>query len=116
MNWFYLSFASKTEFLGACVVEAADARDAVRVARERGINPGGEIFILPTPGNVQGPLPAYKLLTRAELGDAASLGELVDAGRLPPEDAAMVAEADHATIISEITIEAARRRWPGVLQ
>lgn len=88
--WYYLSFASKTEFLGACVVEAATPEDALTVTHERGINPGGEVMILPTPGNETPPFPKYKLLSKAQLGEGATLGELRAQGLAPPEDAVMI--------------------------
>jgi hypothetical protein len=90
VRWFYLSFADDEGFRGACVVEALDELDAVLVAHEHGINPGGEVMLLPTPGNVPGPLPTYRLLSRAELGEGKTLGELQDAGFVPPEDARFV--------------------------
>ncbi len=92
MPWFYLSFANATEFLGACVVEAVDPAYAPIVAHARGCNPGGEVLILQTPEDGPGPYEPYKLLTREELGDGATMGELITAGMIPPEDAAVICE------------------------
>ena len=86
MPWFYLSFASATEFLGACVVEATDSLDAPLVAHARGCNPGGEVLILPTPDNKPGHLEPYKLLSKAELGEGETLGELRDRGAIPRKE------------------------------
>jgi hypothetical protein len=96
MPWFYLSFASATDFIGACVVEAADERDAVTVSHVRRINPGGEVMILRSPDGTPGPHPTYKLLTREELGEGATLGELRDRGMIPPEDALIIPEDGEA--------------------
>jgi hypothetical protein len=86
MTWFYLSFASETGFLGACIVEAEDALNAVQVATACSLNPGGAVAILPTPGNVPGPHPTYTLLTREQLGeDPATLDDLREAGLAPPK-------------------------------
>lgn len=49
MTLFYISFASKTEFLGATIVEARDQRQAVEIAALIGVNPGGEAMILDVP-------------------------------------------------------------------
>jgi hypothetical protein len=112
MTWFYLSFASETGFLGACVVEAEDALNAVQVATACGINPGGEAMILPTPGNVPGPDPTYTLLTREQLGDGATLGELADVGLYPPRDAALLSESNNVMFVRNMTKEEFRRRYP----
>src|SRR5258708_3418459 len=47
----YISFATDEGFRGATVVEALSAEDALAVATQRGLNPGGEaaIFQAPTP-------------------------------------------------------------------
>lgn len=49
MTLFYISFATSTEFLGATVVEADGAEHALTVAKERGLNPGGEVAIIRVP-------------------------------------------------------------------
>jgi hypothetical protein len=93
MPWFYLSFVSPEDvFLGACVVEAPDSTFAPLVAHTHGCNPGGQALVLHTPDNTPGPLAPYKLLSKAELGDGMTLGELRDCGAIPPEDAAIVCE------------------------
>lgn len=45
MTYFYISFATAEEFLGATVVDGKDPEDAVREASRRGVNPGGEAAI-----------------------------------------------------------------------
>ena len=49
MSWFYISFATDEEFLGATVVEGGDAQDAFFEATLKGLNPGGEAAILEIP-------------------------------------------------------------------
>jgi len=49
MSYFYLSFATDAGFLGATVVEARDAEDAIAVATALGLNPGGEAAIFEVP-------------------------------------------------------------------
>ena len=44
MSLWYLSFATKTKFLGAHILEADDLIDAVRRAHAIGANPGGEVM------------------------------------------------------------------------
>lgn len=95
MGWFYLSFASRDQFLGACVVEAASAQEAPLIASARGINPGGQVLILSSDG--PGPLPPYRLFSRAALnqllGDGgATMGELLDRGFHLPADALVVTD------------------------
>lgn len=72
MTWWYLSFATKGAFLGAAVVEAGDAVNAVRRAHALGINPGDCSVAIMAMGE---PCPcpeAYRnrLLSRADLVDA----------------------------------------------
>jgi hypothetical protein len=92
-TWFYLSFADADRFLGACVVEAESAKEAPRVASAHGINPGGEVLIIPSPDGGPGPHPTYRLLSRSELGDGtASMGELRERGIVPPDDVLVVTD------------------------
>ena len=49
MTHWYISFATDAVFRGATVVEATDAEDAIKVASDRGLNPGGEAAILEIP-------------------------------------------------------------------
>jgi hypothetical protein len=49
MPWYYLSFADPnkpkgTQFLGAIVIEASDAKDAIWRTHLIGENPGGEVM------------------------------------------------------------------------
>ncbi len=93
MPWFYLSFASKEKFLGGCIVEARSAEEAPRVAAAHGINPGGEVLVIPSPEpDRPGPLPTYRLLSRAEMGDGSTMAGLRDEGMSPPDDALLVTD------------------------
>lgn len=79
MAWFYLSFATDTTFLGACVIKASDVLGAVEKATRLELNPGGEIMILPVDG--PGPFPPHQLMSKAEMqkcdpGGGKSLREL----------------------------------------
>jgi hypothetical protein len=53
MGTFYLSFADNSkptgsQWLGACVVEADDAKEAIEEAWRAGCNPGGEVLAFKT--------------------------------------------------------------------
>lgn len=48
-NLYYISFATKTEFLGATVVEGVSENNALEVATNNGLNPGGQAVILCVP-------------------------------------------------------------------
>lgn len=75
-SWFYLSFAREGRFVGACVVEAASAEDAPRVARERGIAPPGDDDVMVIPASGPGLLPPYRLWTGNALKAIAGLKEI----------------------------------------
>lgn len=49
MTYWYISFATDRGFRGATVVEALDAKKALKMANRRGLNPGGEAAILEVP-------------------------------------------------------------------
>jgi len=49
MTYWYISFATDRGFRGATVVEANDAKKALKAANRRGLNPGGEAAILEVP-------------------------------------------------------------------
>jgi hypothetical protein len=53
-GWFYLSFATDFEFLGAAVVRAQGLLTAVERASNLGISPGGDVVC-------QGPIPRKDL-------------------------------------------------------
>lgn len=87
-SWFYLSFARDGRFVGACVVEAASAEDAPRVAATHGIDArGGDIMVIPTTG--PGLLPPYRLWTGNALKAIAGLRELRREGA-PPRGAVVI--------------------------
>lgn len=48
MSYFYISFATPEDFLGATVIEAGSPHHAVIKASDDGLNPGGEaaVFLL----------------------------------------------------------------------
>ena len=57
MKTWWLSFADPyrprgSQFLGACIVDAESPRGAVARSRELGINPGGEVLIVPAPDGI----------------------------------------------------------------
>ncbi len=95
MSWFWLSFADTrlptgTQFLGGTIVQASDARAAVRVARDVGCNPGGGVqiqYVAPNqPLHVYAVLEKWRdrLLSREE--SATVGGELERAGCIPLTD------------------------------
>lgn len=49
MNLYYISFATETEFLGTTVVEGVSENNALEVATNNGLNPGGQAAILCVP-------------------------------------------------------------------
>lgn len=72
MAWYYMSFADGTrpkgrQFLGALYVEAPTSVQAIFIAHERKINPGGEVEILEVPAGFE-PLVGqqYRLLSAKE--------------------------------------------------
>ena len=48
-QWWYLSFADDSGFLGGCIVNALGPTDAVLQAHKMGINPGGEVLSILIP-------------------------------------------------------------------
>jgi hypothetical protein len=86
VQWWYLSFVKDEKFAGACVVQARGVASALQRSHALGINPGGEVMSFPV-GAEKGPLPADRLLSRAEMeafeGPGATVGELKDRGILP---------------------------------
>lgn len=71
MRYFYISFATGAGFLGATIVKADDAQDALVEASFRGLNPGGEAMIIEVPDRIEAE-PDFKMLfnrlaSRAEL-------------------------------------------------
>jgi hypothetical protein len=70
MRW-YLSFVDKVhgkdKFLGACIVEADNYREAIFQAWMLKINPGGEVAIKEVPEEAYYLFPINKLMDRQEL-------------------------------------------------
>jgi hypothetical protein len=71
-RWFWLSFCDGSlpagqQFLGACLVKGRGIITAVREARKRGCNPGGDVKAVEIPSHlVPPPKWANRLLTKAE--------------------------------------------------
>lgn len=67
MGQWYLSFAVDIGWLGACVVVAESAFEAITVSHLRGINPGGEVQLVDL-GEVKAPegFPLHTLITDRE--------------------------------------------------
>lgn len=84
MKLFYISFATDDGFLGATVIAARSATNALTVASAKGLNPGGVAAILPVPDNIpaagRAEMLSYhnRLVTKAELMSrgAVRLGDL----------------------------------------
>lgn len=57
MRDWYLSFATKDEFLGAAVVQADDIVGAHLAVTLLGINPGGEVLLVAVPDGKADALP-----------------------------------------------------------
>lgn len=75
-DYFYLSFADKTGFLGGCHVEATSAEEALEETWRLGINPGGQaVAVGPIPADevAASGLPVNKLMTREEMGECVGL-------------------------------------------
>jgi hypothetical protein len=84
-RWWWLSFATAEQFLGVAVVEAVTFEDAIRAARARGCNPGGEVQAQRLPGDHRiGPEYRNRLLSASDIDamrqswgeDANSMGDV----------------------------------------
>jgi hypothetical protein len=75
VTYFFISFATHDGFLGATIVRADDAQDALVEASFRGLNPGGEAMILEAPPEVED-APDFKIL----LNRLASKSEMIAHG------------------------------------
>jgi hypothetical protein len=69
MAYWYISFATDTDFLGATVVEATSANNALAVATLRGLNPGGEAAIMQIPAGGEND-PGRRIMTNRLVGRA----------------------------------------------
>lgn len=65
LKYWYLSFATDEDFLGACVIEARSFMHAVLESHRLKINPGGEVKGVAIPE--LGPLPINALLSKADI-------------------------------------------------
>ena len=63
-QWYYCSFATKKEFLGALIIQAHGVIECSIRARSLGANPGGELMALPVPEPVNEFLPAEQYRNR----------------------------------------------------
>jgi hypothetical protein len=69
-EWLFLSFANKTGFLGAVIMQAAGTVSAVTTCHKLGINPGGEVLVTALTDEEITSIPesaTNKLLTRAQV-------------------------------------------------
>ena len=71
MNLYYISFATDTEFLGSTVVEGITETQALQIATNNDLNPGGQAAILEIPRELYEapdivPL-KYKLLNKEQM-------------------------------------------------
>ena len=72
LQWWYLSYANETSFIGAVYIQAHGPTEAAYLSRRRNISPGGELYICPVPSDAKLPEPHYlnRLLTKQEVQDA----------------------------------------------
>lgn len=71
MNLYYISFASETKFLGATVVEGISETNALEIATNNALNPGGQAAIIYIPEELHNepdvaPL-KYKLFSKEQM-------------------------------------------------
>lgn len=71
MKLWYISFATETEFLGCTVVEGHTETQALDIATNHGLNPGGQVAIIEIPSQLAnapdiGPL-KYKLFSKEQM-------------------------------------------------
>lgn len=67
---YWMSFANKTGFLGACIAEGYNFAAAHYQTHQRGINPGGEVASLELPDadpNNLAPYVMWKLYSKDEI-------------------------------------------------
>ena len=67
-GWWYLSFATQTDFLGGVIVQGGSVIEATKEAWRLGINPGGEVLGVEVPPEF--PLPpdmTNRLLAKDEV-------------------------------------------------
>ncbi len=73
MDLYYISFATETEFLGATVVEAVSERNALEIATNNNLNPGGQAAILLVPESCYDKpdvyLLKYKLFNKKQMNE-----------------------------------------------
>lgn len=97
MLW-YISFATQSAFLGATIVEADSADDALAKTRRLGINPGGEAAIMALSASAnEHPMTRFmmnRLCSKAEIesyGPIVRTGDMTDEQREVFERAATIA-------------------------
>jgi hypothetical protein len=83
LSWYYLSFADDEKFRGGVIIEGFSDLDAVSRSHMCGLNPGGEVMMIPVP-NVYIPPEKFRnrLLSKDDVfemwPDAARLGDIED--------------------------------------
>jgi hypothetical protein len=92
MTLWYLSFAAETEFLGATIVEAEDAKGALAEATDRGLNPGGQVAMFEVEPGAENRAEARGLLNRlCDLEEMRRLGHK-QLKELPPDERPAIGE------------------------
>lgn len=66
-QWWYLSFASTDQFLGATAVMGSDEMDAISNSIQLGLNPGGEVLAIPLDDEVPTELRNALITSKSEL-------------------------------------------------
>lgn len=84
-TYIYLSFADKTSFRGATIVEAADVMEAVQKTWKMNINPGGEVI----GGQISPDDPMFKPLLNTLVTDRE---EMIRLGGISSKDIGEVTE------------------------
>lgn len=79
-QFWYLSFATNRDFLGGCVVKAADPAAAIERANDLGINPGGQVLGIPM-GKSSGIFPADRLISKEEIASMGGYRRLGDVSK-----------------------------------
>jgi hypothetical protein len=89
MHRWYLSFVSEEDvFLGACVLDADEFKDALIKSHVLAINPGGQVMGMLVPDDARDNLPLNRLMSKAELASYGPIKRLGDMDK-PPQKIGM---------------------------
>lgn len=80
-NWYWMSFADESRFLGAIIIRARGPITANQLAWARNINPGGEALMLRLDSNLDVPDEWTNRLLNAE--EANAIATTIKASRKP---------------------------------